>query len=76
MIRSRQRYCVFLWRGEGQKFYITNVMSFLAQQIWNFVMLFCFVIGDISFDHMVKNESHAAFGSRMNSIEGLFYSIK
>lgn len=76
MIRSRQRYCVFLCWGEGQKFYISNVVSFSAYQIWNFVMLFCFVIGDISFDHMVKNESHAGFGSRMNSIEGLFYSSK
>lgn len=62
--------------GEGQKFYISNVMSFLAHQIWNFVILLCFVIGDISFDHVFKNESHTGFGSRMNSIEGLFYSIK
>ena len=44
---------MFFWGG-GQKFYISNVVSFLADQSWNFVMLFCFVIGDISFDHMLK----------------------
>lgn len=42
-------------------------------------MLFCFIIGDISFDHMVKNESCAGFGSRKrmkDSIKALFHSIK